>query len=143
VRRFQCDAQYIEALGLAVYNFAMLEYNVAYIIERLKPGYMREYISQKKTAGSVANDFAQALERAKGHAAEADLTAIYNLFVGLKVRREKLLHANPGTAADGVQVLRYQADSIAWDLDAVSKAATDFAVAATEANSLLYGALRP
>jgi hypothetical protein len=33
VCRFPCDEQYIEALGRAVYNFAMLEYHIAHIIE--------------------------------------------------------------------------------------------------------------
>jgi hypothetical protein len=52
VRRFQCDEQYIEALGRAVFSFAALEYNVAYIIERLEPGYLLKYISQKKDRNS-------------------------------------------------------------------------------------------
>jgi hypothetical protein len=33
------DPQYIEALGLAVHNFAWLEYNVVWIIEQLEPNY--------------------------------------------------------------------------------------------------------
>jgi hypothetical protein len=45
-----------------------------------RSAYLREYISQKKTATRVAQDFAQALKRAKGHAAEAELTAVYNTF---------------------------------------------------------------
>jgi hypothetical protein len=67
----------------------------------------------------VAQDFAQALQRAKGHAAKAELAAVYNTFDALKDRRDRLLHANPMTAA------------------------TDFADAAERANSLLYGALKP
>jgi hypothetical protein len=140
--RIQCDANYIEALGRAVYNFAMLEFDVAYIIERLEPGYLRKYVSQRKTAGSVAKDFAEAIVRAHGHAAAAELPDIYNAFVDLKDRRNELLHANPNTAPDGTQALYYQADQIAWELDLVRQAATDFAAAADKANSLLYGALK-
>jgi hypothetical protein len=144
VRRVPCDAQYIEALGYAVYNFATLEFNVAYIIERLEPGYLQEYISNEKTAGDVAKDLAQAKQRAEaqGHTAAAELRDIYNAFVDLKNRRNKLLHANPTTAPSGAQQLHYLALSIAWDLDAVHQSATDFAAAAEKANSLLYGVLR-
>ncbi len=142
MRRFQCDEQYIEALGRAALNFAVLEYSVAHIIEGLQPGYLREYISQRKTARRVAEDFAQAIERAKGDAAEAELTAIYNTFDALKDRRDKLLHANPMTAPDGAQVLRHQARDILWDLNTVRQAATDFAAAAEKAGRLLHGALR-
>jgi hypothetical protein len=123
-----------------VYNFAMLEYHIAHIIERLKPGYLQEYISQKKMAGDVAKDFVEEIGRAK-HAAETKLTAIYNTFVDLKDRRNQLLHANPGTAPGGAQELRYQQADIAWDLDTVCKAATDFEAAAVRAIELLHGAL--
>ena len=142
MRRYQCDARYIEALGFAVWNFAIFEYNVANIIERLRAGYLLEYISQQKTAGIVANDFAQAIARAQGHAAAAELLDIYKEFRDLKDRRNKLLHANPMTAPDGTQVLRFQARDIAWDLDTVRQAATDFEAAAEKAGSLLHGALR-
>jgi molecular chaperone GrpE (heat shock protein) len=91
MRGYPCDEQYIEALGRAVFNFAILEYTVAYIIERLEPDYLREYISKKKTATRVAQDFAQALQRAKEHAAEAELTAFQSVFVDLKDRRDRLL----------------------------------------------------
>jgi hypothetical protein len=134
VRRFQCDEQYIEALGRAVFNFALLEHNVIWIIERrLKPGYLSEYISQEKTAGRVAKDFAEA---AKGHAEEAELTAFHSVFVDLKNRRNRLLHAKPGTAPSGSSQLYYP--TIAWGLHDVRKAATDFADAAEKAARLLW-----
>ena len=142
MRRYQCDPQYIEALGYAVFNFAILEYSIANIIERLRRGYVWEYISQEKPAGRVAKDFAQAIEQAKGHAAEAELTAICHTFDALKNRRNKLLHANPLTGPGGAPALRHQARDILWDLNTVRQAATDFAAAAAKAGSLLHGALR-
>jgi hypothetical protein len=123
VDRYPCDAKYIEALGPAVFNFGILENSITGIIERLEQGYLNKYVSQKKTAGKVAKDFAQAIGRAQGHVAAAELTDIYNTFVGLKDRRDKLLHANPGIAADGAQQMFYGAGSIAWDLEAVREAA--------------------
>ena len=126
MRRYQCDPQYIEALGYAVFNFAILEYSIANIIERLRRGYVWEYISQEKPAGRVAKDFAQAIEQAKGHAAEAELTAISKIFGDLKERRNKLLHGNPAIFVDGEQVshgLHYQAHDIWWDKLTVRQAA--------------------
>jgi hypothetical protein len=57
-----------------------------------------EYTSQGETAGRVAKDFAEA---AKGHAEEEELTAFHSVFVDLKDRRNRLLHANPGAAPSG------------------------------------------
>jgi len=132
------DPEYVEALGRAVYNFAYLEWAIVNIIERLEPGYVYEYLSQKKTAGKVAYDLDKAIRRAKGHAAEAALTALHKKFVGLRDRRDKLLHANPMAAPDGAPQLRYQARDIAWDLDTVLKAATKFSEAANTAVHLYY-----
>jgi hypothetical protein len=135
------DPEYVEGLGRAVYNFAYLEWAIVNIIERLEPGYVHEYVSQKKTTGKVAHDLDKAIRRAKGHAAETPLTDLHKTFVGLKDRRDKLLHASPMTAPDGAPQLRYQAHDIAWDLDTVIKAATKFSQAANAAVHLYYGAL--
>jgi hypothetical protein len=64
-----CDPQCIEALGLAVHNFAWLEFNVVWIIEELEPNYWGDYVSKEKSAGAVANDLNRAIEgHAKGRA---------------------------------------------------------------------------
>jgi len=73
--RYPCDPKYIEALGRAVYNFAVLEYNVACIIERLGSGYLvDEYISEeKKTAVMAAT--AAVTSRGRGSPTRHDATA--------------------------------------------------------------------
>jgi hypothetical protein len=70
----------------------------------------------------VAKDLAQAKQRAEaqGHTAAAELRDIYNAFVDLKNRRNKLLHANPTTASSGAQQLHYLAL-----IDAVRQSATN------------------
>jgi hypothetical protein len=47
-----CDPQYIEALGLAVHNFAWLEHHIIWLIEELEPNYWEEYAAKAKTAGA-------------------------------------------------------------------------------------------
>jgi hypothetical protein len=130
------DPQYIEALGLAVHNFAWLEYNVVWIIEQLEPNYWGDYVSNEKGAGAVANDLDRVIEEhAKGHATEAELRDISKEFRGLKYLRDKLLHATPVVASDGRR-LHHLTRDIAWSLDRVRQAATDFAAAAESAHTV-------
>jgi hypothetical protein len=131
-----CDPEYIEALGHAVYNFAWLEYNVVWVVELLEPSYWGEYVSKAKSAGDVAKDLERAIhDRAKGHVAEAELRDISKTFSDLKVRRNKLLHATPIVASDGRR-LHHLAQDIAWGVDKVRQASTDFAAAAESAQAV-------
>jgi hypothetical protein len=135
----ECDAEYIKALGRAVFNFAVLEITVVWIMEYFKGGYFGEYSAQEKTAGTLAREFTELAQHAKGHAA-AELTAISEGFVHLKERRNKLLHANPAILViDGQSThgLHYQAQDISWDIDTVRQTAVEFAAAAEKANVLL------
>jgi len=119
-----------------VFNFAVLEYNVVWIIERrLKPGYLQEYASPGKTAGMVAQDLAR---WAKGSAEEAQLIALHSTFVGLKDLRNQLLHGNPAAAPSGEPQLWHFEIGL-WDFERVQQAARDFEDAALRANSLLHG----
>jgi hypothetical protein len=109
MNRFPCGARYIEVLGRAVYNFALLEYAVVHTAERIERGYLNKYTAERKTAGMVACDFAKIIARAaQGHRAAGKLTEISSTFAELVERRNKLLHANPATLADGTQALIYQ-----------------------------------
>jgi hypothetical protein len=136
----ECDPEYIEALGRAVYNFAVLEISVVWIVEHFKPGYLGEYGAQEKTAGTLAGEFTEVTQLTKGHAAVADLTANSESFALLKERRNKLLHANPAILMIDGQLshgLHHQAQDILWDIGTVRQAAVDFAAAAEKANILL------
>ena len=132
----ECDPEYIKALGRAVYNFAVLEMSVVWIIEWLERGYFQNYASQRKTAGIVAQDFANVIARPQGHGAAARLSDLHKKFVLLKHQRDKLLHANPAMLVfDDGRVsyeLHYQARDFWWDNPAVQQAAADFSAAATE-----------
>jgi methylphosphotriester-DNA--protein-cysteine methyltransferase len=109
---------------------------VIWIIEKLEPNYWGDYVSNEKTAGAVANDLDRAIEeRAKGNATEARLREISQEFRRLKYLRDKLLHATPIVASDGRR-LHHIARDIAWNLDEVRKAATDFATAAESAHAM-------
>jgi hypothetical protein len=131
-----CDPQYIEALGLAVHNFAWLEYHVIWVIEQLEPNYWGDYASKTKSAGALADDFDRVIkEHAKGHAREAELREVSKEFRRLKYLRDTLLHATPVVASDGRR-LHHLTRDIAWSLDKVRQAATDFAAGAESAHAV-------
>jgi hypothetical protein len=136
----ECDPEYIKALGRAVFNFAVLESFVVWIIARFNSSYLSECTSNEKTAGHVARDFADVVRGAKGHTADAELTALSKIFSDLKERRNKLLHGNPALFVYEGRVsygLHHQARDIWWDVHTVWQAATDFAAAAERAQRLL------
>jgi hypothetical protein len=138
VNRFPCGARYIEALGRAVYNFALLEYAVVHTAERIERGYLNKYTAERKTAGLVACDFAKIIAMAaQGHPAAGKLTEISSTFAELVERRNKLLHANPATLADGTQALIYQTTGACWELDTVTAAAQAFEDAAVKTLDVL------
>jgi hypothetical protein len=137
MNRFPCDARYIEALGRAVFNFALLEYAVVHAAEKIERGYLNKYTAKPKTAGMVARDFAKIIARAaQGHPAAGKLTEISSTFAELTERRNKLLHANPATLADGTQALIYQTGAC-WELDTVTAAAQAFEDAAVKTLDVL------
>jgi hypothetical protein len=137
MNRFPCDARYIEALGRAVFNFALLEYAVVHTAEKIERAYLNKYIAKRKRAGMVARDFAEIVARAQGHPAAGKLTEISSTFTELVERRNKLLHANPATLADGTQALIYQTETFCWELDTVTAAAQAFEDAAAKTLDVL------
>jgi hypothetical protein len=139
-RRIPVDPEYAYALGYAIYCFCYLEWEVAWIIERLDPGYIRN--NRGKTAGKFARDLGDRIGKATG--LEAPLLARLLIFSGrfgaLAKRRNALLHANPFTAHDSEQRLRYsgKAGEIDWKLDDIIAVTKNFESASLEANELLH-----
>ena len=99
-------------LGAPYLNFALLEYAVVHTAEKIERAYLNKYIGKRKRAGMVARDFAEIVARAQGHPAAGKLTEISSTFTELVERRNKLLHANPATLADGTQALIYQTETL-------------------------------
>lgn len=133
--RIPADDAYTAMLGRAIYNFTYYEWVVVYITERLEPGYLSYYTNTGPTAGQVAPKFLGVVE-----GADARLTAYAATFDHLRKERDKLLHAHPYTAANGVQQLGYRGrhPSTEWPLPEVEKAARKFDNAACELNSLFH-----
>ena len=57
--RTQYDAGYVAAIGRAVHIFAVYEWNVAHTIEKLRTGFLHEYLNAKPpiSAGTISRRF--------------------------------------------------------------------------------------
>ncbi len=133
--RIPTDDEYTAMLGRAVYNFTYYEWVVVWTIEKSEPGYLLHYSKKGPTAGSVATKFKTVVI-----GADARLAACAATFDDLRKERNKLLHAHPYTAANGVQQLGYRGHhpSAEWPLPEVEKAALAFEDAACELNGLFH-----
>jgi hypothetical protein len=134
VDRFPCGEDYLRALGRAVFNFSVLEYAVVWVIELIEPGYMQTYRAGKKTAGTVAADFKDKINRLPGGSVRTKLDRLSVSFKQITIDRNDLLHANPAAMPNGDSHL-IKADAtkfIAWGEAHVVATATKFQDAAID-----------
>jgi hypothetical protein len=134
VEQFPCGEGYLDALGRVVYNFAVLEYSVVWVIELIAPGYMEAYRRGKKTAGEVAKDFRNNVDKLKDGPVKTKLESLSARFAQLAVDRNDLLHANPAATSNGdSHLIKAGATKfIAWGEPHVVATATRFQDAAIE-----------
>lgn len=95
---------------------------------------------RKKTAGRIANDLRELVDRILDPAVKAACEAAALRFQELVPVRNGILHGKPGTAPDQAQ--RLFRDGTVWNLEDVDAAADDFAECGDALNALLYGVLR-
>jgi hypothetical protein len=142
--RVQIDDAYLLALGRAAYTFARLEWQVVWCLEKLKPGYIRklgrkEAAGRPTTAGGIAKDFQQAVRAHPDAALKAKLEPPAEVFINLAKERNSFLHAIPGTAPDGTQlVFRYGEPRTIQKLEDI---ADEFTACEILLNGLFYGEL--
>ena len=101
--RVPVDAQYANAIGVAAYAFARLEWSAVYVCERLQSGYVGKV--SRKTAGVIATDLVRLSSRIGDASDRVEATGPALEFKRLVGRRNDLLHANPSTAPGGDQLL--------------------------------------
>ena len=67
--RVPFDDDYVKLVGTAVYLFSYYEWAIIYVVERLEPGFVREYCRKHRrgmTSGTVFTRFMNAVERYAG-----------------------------------------------------------------------------
>lgn len=138
---------YAEMLGRALFNFAILEWNVVNIADRLQPGFASDFLQRQEqtSAGKLARQFESLVATA---AAPAELRPrLYQLAESFKAEvklRNTLIHAQPCTAPEtGDQVLsrwRQSEPTKIWTLEEVAGVGREFGALAVEAGQLLHSA---
>ena len=138
--RIPADDDYCFILGRATYNFAYYEWIVIYTLEKLQPGYLSVYSTKGLTSGRVAADWNRSLRTTPPLQPELQsrLEACAATFDRLYPERNKLMHAHPYTAEEGIQQLGYWARQQAtqWPMQEVQAIANSFDAAAIELNAL-------
>jgi hypothetical protein len=125
------DIECLTALGQAVFSYALLEYSIIWILEKLSPGFLGAYrASFRATASKLASDLegqANSLFASKPQLAEK-LKSLHSDFVELGRRRNDLLHANPASSPQGDQILiRQHFNSyVIWNIETIRAATAAF-----------------
>jgi hypothetical protein len=131
------DPEYTAALGLAVYAFALLEWNAVWCCEKLKPGIIDDL--DDRTAGRVADTLLSLVKHLPGSWDQSDLLAQATRFQALTRTRNNLLHARPGTSSDGNHRLFRDGDQ--WTLDEIKAVADAFCDCGMRLDAHLHGFL--
>jgi hypothetical protein len=138
--RVPVDDRYLRALGRGTYNFAYLEWGIVWLTETIEHNFLVE--ARKLTAGQISNRFSHAVN---GLSSEVpDKGALFELassFVQIVEDRNKLMHGNPFTAAEGEQRLLYNGrhGHKDWTIELIDAFSDETAIASFEANRLLHG----
>ena len=130
------DADYFQAIGLAIVAFARLEWNAVWCCERLKSGYIQTIEIKKKTAGKIAMDLEELLLKLEDTELRKKVLPLATSFQTIVADRNALLHGKPGTAPNGDQRLFRHGDQ--WTIDAVNRFSDACVQASTQLNALLY-----
>jgi hypothetical protein len=131
------DRDYASALGLAVYCFASLEWSAVQCCERIEPGSIENL--EERTAGRVADTLLHLIKRVAelgGKPALAEAAADFRFLVGT---RNNLVHAKPGTSADGAPRLFRHGDQ--WTIAELEAVADAFAECCIKMVEALHGIL--
>ena len=135
--RIAVNPDYTSALGLAVYCFASLEWNAIQCCERIEPGSIDAL--EDRTAGRVADTLVHLVKRLGTSKEQLELQSAAADFRFLVGTRNNLVHAKPGTTADGAEALFRHGDQ--WTLAELEGVADAFAGCSNRLNQSLQGVL--
>ncbi|WP_122864116.1 hypothetical protein [Pseudomonas viridiflava] len=136
--RIPMDPGYAEALGLAIFAFARLEWDVIWCCERLE----RDLIHKigRMTARNIGDKFASLARQVADESLRAELHKSAERFLELVEVRNSIVHGNPATDEDGGQRLFRHGSP--WTIERLSAAADDFTLCSSVFNAFLYRPLQ-
>lgn len=129
------DDPYAQALGLALFCFARLEWDAVHCCEKMKPGFINDL--GRRTAGMIAAELIQlASARPDWSTVEAQCLE----FKRLVVVRNEIMHGKPGSlGAEREQRLFHLGSP--WTIEKVNKAADEFTACQIHVNDFLHKVL--
>lgn len=138
--RLQCpvEKEYVEALGLAAYTFARLEWQVVWCMEKIKPGSIQKVVDEEMTAGTIAKKFIDATRNMPKSKEREALNQLALKFMELVQTRNQIMHGKPCTSPNGDQRL---SNNEIIEISTLESAADDFVECGDKLNDLFYGFL--
>jgi len=132
------DPDYMHALGIAAFCFAICEWNAVYCAERISPGSLGTFIKDKSTAGDIATKLINLARNMPITAERNELVAAAQAFAGLVPLRNSILHGKPCTGPNGKARVSY---TKVFEIPDFQDAADAFSACSIELNRLLQGFL--
>lgn len=136
--RIPMDSGYGHALGVAMYAFSRLEWDVIWCCERLQPNSI--YKLTELTSGVVKKRFRKLATEVSDDALRERLLRAADRFDPLVDLRNDFVHGRPMTDTDGGQ--RVSGDSGPWTIERLNDIADEFTECSSVFNALLYGPLK-
>ena len=94
-------SDYSHALGLAVFCFAVCEWNAVWCCERIKPSSLQRTVDKELTAGKIAKYFGDLVRNMPRSTARQELESAAARFLELVGVRNSILHGKPCTGPSG------------------------------------------
>jgi hypothetical protein len=137
--RVPVGEDYVAALGRATYVFSYTEWVAAYCCEKMESGFVGKLRTNKMTAGNIADKLVSLVgKRPAGPDTQRCVDAAAE-FKRLTLRRNDLIHSNPGTAPSGDQQLFRHGN--AWTVQSINDVADEFATNGIELNDIYHKVL--
>jgi uncharacterized protein (DUF433 family) len=139
--RLRCpvENEYVEAIGLAAYTFARLEWQVVWCMEKIKPSSIRKVVGEEMTAGTIAKRFIDVTRNMPKSKEREELKEHAKKFMELVQVRNQIMHGKPCTSPSGGQRLSC---SVIIEMAMLENAADDFVECSGKLNGLFYGFLK-
>jgi hypothetical protein len=137
-KRQAVKADYIEALGMATWSFASLEWQVVWCCEKIRPGSLSRIVGDEMTAGKIAKRFIDLTRNMRPSREREQLSTLGTTFAQLVEIRNAILHGKPCTGPNGESRL---SSTGVLEIPDLEDAADRFGVCSSELNQLFYGFL--
>jgi hypothetical protein len=131
------EPEYAQSLGVAIFCFAILEWNAVYCCERIQAGYINTVEKQQST--NIAEKLLSLAKKQRKELRDK-LIPPAGRFLQLVKMRNDLVHGRPATGQSEKGCLNRRGKE--WTVAMINDAADEFSAWSIELNALLYSELK-